>query len=345
MKKLLLLVSTLLSGLSFSQSFDATNEPVIGDTRDFFLCDSFTVNYSAVAGNGVDWDYTEILGIYGETRNVEVIDATTSPFASNFAGATMAITIQNSITSFFNTSAGGRSSQGFLYTEPTFGDVVAAWENDSEITHTYPMAYNASGTDVFDGTLSFDFNGLPQSPTCNGVVYYSVDGQGNLMLPGGNTYANVLRYKLIDTAYTNVFLIGDLEVIRTQFEYYDIANDRIPLFIHSTIKIQAPGATDPLTEQSIVLCKDMPDFYLGVNETEVVSFGLYPNPTTGLVKIEGEFAGSTSVSVADLNGRIVYTANDVNTGLEMNLTELEAGIYTVIVSENGNSSQKRLVIR
>jgi hypothetical protein len=89
----------------------------------------------------------------------------------------------------------------------------------------------------------------------------------------------------------------------------------------------------------------MPDFYLGVNETEVVSFGLYPNPTTGLVKIEGEFTSSISVSVTDLNGRIVYTATDVNTGLEMNLTELEAGIYTVIVSENGISSQKRLAIR
>jgi hypothetical protein len=89
----------------------------------------------------------------------------------------------------------------------------------------------------------------------------------------------------------------------------------------------------------------MPDFYLGVNENEVVSFGLYPNPTTGLVKIEGEFTSSISVSVTDLNGRIVYTATDVNTGLEMNLTELEAGIYTVIVSENGISSQKRLVIR
>ena len=89
----------------------------------------------------------------------------------------------------------------------------------------------------------------------------------------------------------------------------------------------------------------MPDFYLGVNQNQVVSFGLYPNPTTGLVKIEGEFTSSISVSVTDLNGRIVYTATDVNTGLEMNLTELEAGIYTVIVSENGISSQKRLVIR
>lgn len=345
MKKLLLLVSTLLSGFTFSQSFDATNEPVIGDTRDFFLCDSFTVNYSSITGNGVDWDYTEILGIFGETRNVAVIDPSTSPFASSFTGATMAMTIQNSITTFFSTSASGRESQGFLYTEPTFGDVIAAWENDSEITHTYPMAYNASGTDVFDGTLSFDFNGVPQSPACNGVVHYSIDGQGNLMLPGGNTYANVIRYKLIDTAYTNVFLIGDLEVIRTQFEYYDITNDRVPLFIHSTIKIQAPGATDPLTEQSIVLCKDLPDYFLGVNENEVISFGLYPNPSTGLVKIEGQFAGSTSVSVADLNGRIVYSANDVNTGLEMNLTDLEAGIYTVIVSENGISAQKRLVIR
>jgi hypothetical protein len=345
MKKLLLLVSTLLSGITFSQSFDATNEPVIGDTRDFYLCDSFTVNLSTITGSGAEWDYSEILGVYGESRNVAVTDATTSPFASNFAGATMAITIQNSITTFFSTDANGRESQGFLYSEPTFGDVIAAWENDGEITHEYPMALNTSGTDVFDGSLSFDFNGLPQSPACNGVVYYSIDGQGTLLLPGANTYTNVIRYKLIDTAYTNVFLVGDLEVIRTQFEYYDITNDRLPLFIHSTIKIQALGATDPLTEQSIVLSKDMPDFFLGVNENEVISFGLYPNPSTGLVKIEGEFTGSTSVSVADLNGRIVYTANNVNTGLEMNLTELEAGIYTVIVSENGNSSQKRLVIR
>jgi len=345
MKKLILLVSALLSGYSFSQSFDATNEPMIGDTRDFFLCDSFTMNYSATTGSGVVWDYTEVLGIYGEIRNVEVIDATTSPFASSFAGATMAMTIQNSITTFFSTDVSGRESQGFLYTEPTFGDVVAAWENNSEITHTYPMGYGVNGTDVFDGTLGFDFNGVPQSPACNGIVYYAIDGQGDLMLPGGNTYTNVIRYKLIDTAYTNVFLIGDLEVIRTQFEYYDITNDRLPLFIHSTIKIQSPGATDPLTEQSIVLCKDLPDYFLGLNENQAISFGLYPNPSNGLVKIDGEFSGSTALSIADLNGRIVFSANEITTGLEMNLSSLEAGVYTVIITENGLTSQKRLVIR
>lgn len=345
MKKLLLFVSALLTGYSFSQSFDATNEPMIGDTRDFFLCDSFSMNYSSTTGSGVVWDYTEVLGIFGEIRNVEVIDATTSPFASSYPGAMMAMSIQNSITSFFSTDVSGRQSQGFLYTEPTFGDVVATWENDSEITHTYPMYYGASGTDLFDGTLSFDFNGVPQSPACNGIAYYAIDGLGDLLLPGANTYSNVIRYKLIDTAYTNVFLIGDLEVIRTQFEYYDITNDRLPLFIHSTIKIQSPGATDPLTEQSIVLCKDLPDYFLDVNENQAISFGLYPNPSNGFIKIEGKFISSTALSIADLNGRIVYSANEVISGLEINLSSLEAGIYTVIINENGLTSQKRLVIR
>ena len=61
------------------------------------------------------------------------------------------------------------------------------------------------------------------------------------------------------------------------------------------------------------------------------------DPNIGILNLDAHFNFDIQYSCADVKLLKKYYNEE--------LTELEAGIYTVIVSENGISSQKRLVIR
>ena len=82
MKKTLLL-ATLISSYSFAQTviMDQNNEPSIGNLKIMYTCDSLTDPLESITGNGVTWDYTQLVGLNG-TKNLEVIDPSTSPYSS-----------------------------------------------------------------------------------------------------------------------------------------------------------------------------------------------------------------------------------------------------------------------
>lgn len=343
MKKTLLLATTLISSLSFAQSLDQSNEPTIGEMTDFFLCDSNATNYDNVTGSSAVWDYADILGVSGVQKLASVIDPSTSTFASNFPSSEKAIAIESSVTTFYTSTTTERSSQGFVFSEPTFGDVKVIFNIDEEKTHTYPMGLGAYFTDDFDGELNFTFQTVPQTTSCNGSVYAWVDGTGTLELPGA-TYNDVVRYKMIDSAYATVVLLGDIEVIRTQYEYYDFAVSNLPIFIHANIKLQSVGATTPLTDQTLVLSKDEPINWLGLENQESTSFAVYPNPTNGEFKIKG-IKGTASVQIFDQAGRSLKTINDVDNSTSIDLSNLNAGTYFASITSGTTTSVQRVIVK
>lgn len=68
MKLNLLLATSLLTGAAFGQ-FTQANEPTIGTNVTMHVLDSNAVNYDAVIGTGVTWDYSTTPGITGATKN------------------------------------------------------------------------------------------------------------------------------------------------------------------------------------------------------------------------------------------------------------------------------------
>jgi hypothetical protein len=344
MKRKLLFAALLLSGTASTQSFNQSNEPIVGDQSGYFLCDSNAVNYAEVTGTGVTWDYSNIAGVIGVTKSVDVIDATSSPFYSNFDGAEKAISIAGAVTTFFSSTASDRTSQGFVYNEPSFGDVIAKWTNDPELLFNYPMSTPAGLVDAFSGNLMFEVNGIPQNTICTGNITAVVDGSGTLLLPDGNTY-DAIRYKMIDSAFTTVILLGNIQVIRTQFEYYDHSVSNLPVFIHSNIKIQSAGSSTPLTEQTLVMSKDEPQYWLGLAEGKKNSVSLYPNPTQEKITISGISAGSANVRVLDQSGRVVNEFNGLSNGATIDVSGYRSGIYIFEIANDGSTSVQRITVR
>lgn len=72
---------------------------------------------------------------------------------------------------------------------------------------------------------------------------------------------------------------------------------------------------------------------------------LAPNPSTGIVRLEGLNGSEFQVIVSDLNGRAILNLNaaDINNN-ELNLSNLNNGIYLITVSNESYSESRKLII-
>ncbi|MGB0915405.1 MAG: hypothetical protein ACPGVI_04990, partial [Crocinitomicaceae bacterium] len=310
MKKTLLFAALTMAFAGNSQSLTQANEAAIGANVTMHVADS-TDAYDAIQGAGVTWDYSNIVSL-DQTRVVGVDDPASTTNAGSFTSSTFAISAGSLLTSYYTSTATERMTQGFVFNEPTLGDVVATFDVDEAKVMDYPFSNGSTLTDDFEGEINFVFSGLPQTSVVTGTIHASIDGQGTLMLPNSTTLTDVIRYKTIDTTYANVIVIGDIEIIRFQYEYYDIANSSLPVFTHSTIIAQSLGATTPLSAQTMVLSSVEPTNFLGLEDVNTFDFNVYPNPANDNVTISGDFSSEAIVSVFDQSGRIVLTESIAN---------------------------------
>ncbi len=345
MKKQLLFASVLLSFSGYSQALDQTNEPTVGQSRVMYVCDTLTNALSSTTGTGITWNYAQILGLSGQTQIIEIQDPATTANASSFSTSTKAFSIQGSLTNYYNSTTTERVSQGFVFEEPSIGVVLATFGVDPQKTMTYPFAIGSSCTDAFSGQLSFNFNGQ-QTPACTGVSYASVDGQGTLLLPN-TSLPNVIRYKIVDTVNTQVVfgLPIDIQFIRTQYEYYDLANGNLPVFTYSSVALQQTGSSTPLFKQTIVLSSVDPLGDVGLNESYTTKWNIFPNPSEGIVQLSGDFSADATAVLYDLSGKAVYSNETINNGQNIDLSSLGKGMYTLVITDGTNRKSQKIVLR
>lgn len=84
---------------------------------------------------------------------------------------------------------------------------------------------------------------------------------------------------------------------------------------------------------------------LGVGE-EVMEenlFTLYPNPTTGTIRINGISENGGTIRVFDLNGKLLQTVSDYQTMQVLDLGNLEGNLFILQITDGSKSSQKRVV--
>ncbi|MCL2289456.1 MAG: T9SS type A sorting domain-containing protein [Bacteroidetes bacterium] len=89
---------------------------------------------------------------------------------------------------------------------------------------------------------------------------------------------------------------------------------------------------------------------LGVNETEITNFNIYPNPVNDLLKIVHTGAGRkfstrTRVEIYNATGAIVISFEMNETETELNVSTLSSGLYLIRFSDldRNNSSTQRFI--
>ena len=347
MKKQLLIASLAFASITNAQSLTQANEPSVGQNSTMYLCDSNATNLASVTGNTAVWDYSQLGKYTSQLRTINIIDPSTTTNASSFSGSTSAFQIQNFITTYSSSTSGGRNSQGFVFQEPTFGNVIAEYSSNNEILMSYPFAYSNTSTDNFAGTLSFSISGIPQNPSCTGTVTSTIDGQGSLTV-GNTTIPNVIRYRIEDHTLANVAFFGNIEFIRTQYEYYDLANSNMPIFIHANAVLQNVGSTSPLINRSLVLSSIQPTNIVQPNASitfnSLNNFNIYPNPTKGELNFNGEFSSDAQARLIDQTGREIIEASSLTNGSKIDLSTINKGLYIIEITNNGVKTTQNIVV-
>lgn len=77
--------------------------------------------------------------------------------------------------------------------------------------------------------------------------------------------------------------------------------------------------------------------------TATSTFAVYPNPTSGILNFTTEEA--VNVTVLDLQGKVVFTANNVNNGDAINLSTLQTGMYLAKVNGEKTERIEKIVIK
>jgi hypothetical protein len=79
---------------------------------------------------------------------------------------------------------------------------------------------------------------------------------------------------------------------------------------------------------------------LSLDAINLEEVAVYPNPTTRQFYVQAR-AGSLSISVADLQGKIVYSLENpsyIGNAVSIDLSAFESSVYMVHVTQNGVSS-------
>ena len=109
-------------------------------------------------------------------------------------------------------------------------------------------------------------------------------------------------------------------------------------------QITSPAGCVDTTICTDIMSVDLAEFV--INETEV---SVYPNPASSMVNIEilsQNKKEMVTITLYDAIGKSVYTTtvNSENNKVQLDINELESGIYTVSVSNEFFKTNKRLVI-
>ena len=337
--KTILLALGFLPFLSFGQ-LTFGNEPAIGTTATLYLCDSNTVTYSNVTGNGVTWNYSDLLGVQGLTKtlSVDAIDPNTDD--SLFTGATKKYSVGSLLTTYYNSDANSRISQGNIFSEPSLGTVFLKWNVDPQTLNTYPFALSNETNDVFDGSIVNANLFAPIDTFATGNSYSTIDGVGTLKLQQ-NDYNNVSRLNIKDTLnaviYNAIFGVQNIQLIRNWYEYYDYSTSNLPIFVVISITLNSQLVNNSST---LVLSKDMPNGNLSLADNSIGLFNVFPNPANDVLNIETE--GDFSVSVLNTNGEEIVSNLKSKS---INVSNYNSGIYFVKLQNEKGVQVKKFIKR
>ncbi|MBP5572919.1 MAG: choice-of-anchor J domain-containing protein [Bacteroidales bacterium] len=250
---------------------------------------------------------------------------------------------QNLWIALYNDGTVGHLRYPAGYTETGTGDADGRWFNENndgwyDLTAAgLPIgAWIIRGyvTNAVDGSKPMEL--AVNNGTANGSTNLSVGGQ--VVLPQYN-FGKSNRDANSFNVYRNGNLIANVENDGSgSYSYFD--NVAI-----GNYEYQVTALYDDC-ESAYALTPDLTQDYVEVNVTDVNELGnstkLYPNPTTGTVKIEA--SGMTHITVMSALGQVLYDANISGDNYELSLNQYNAGLYLVRIAHENGVSVKRVTL-
>ena len=118
-----------------------------------------------------------------------------------------------------------------------------------------------------------------------------------------------------------------------------------------TLKVDSLGNIIQKSTGATIKLNVLDPATISIEENELSSFTLYPNPTSDFVniKLDAISRGEVRVELISINGsKLKSISNEIDSGLntlELDVSNMAAGIYFVKISKNGTSHFEKLSIR
>ncbi len=318
MKKLYFSALSIVFGLSLNaQTINQGNHaPTNGDRYGTYQVDSSFVP-SAISGAGVTWNYalvthSSIVSNYSVTTNAN--PAYTLATTSNAASGSNIQYYKDSPTELKNFG-------GYLNLNGISGTVNYT---TPAVAMAYPTSMGTSTTSTTGGTLS----ALGQPGTFTGTCNSTADATGTLVLPS-KTFSSVIR---VVTSQTLIFSIPGVGVsngtiTQKTYDYYSLADSKFPILSHLTNFVNAPPVASASSQSIATVQKSYQSVGVKENAKEEVALNVYPNPSGSIVNFVTENNNAASVSVHDINGKLIESAILTNGKLNLNVSGYSNGIY------------------
>jgi len=154
---------------------------------------------------------------------------------------------------------------------------------------------------------------------------------------GETSFKNVMMKMLPDANGTSINFTNDvpasntLQATLTGLHIEEMTDLDVIVFIQNpTTKaiMQSAYATEALSTTSVA------------NASKIK---LYPNPSTGIVKINTE--NTVSVIVTDISGKVVYSMDNVTKETQMNLSSLQKGIYLAKIIDGDSEQTQKIILK
>ena len=336
MKKVLLFSAVCASFFASAQTFTVNDTLSDGQSTAYYVMDSTAVNYDAVTGTGVTWDYSTLLGESPITIPNDVVDAGGTTYAANYPNADYNDDLSSGASIYFSNTPDSVISYGYVFSADG-NNIIVMHNADPLKSLEFPMAVGDSYTDYIEGEAEITSYTFPTT----GTATVTVDGFGTLIV-GTTTHTNMLRVKLVeslDASITFPFPVTGT-ITRTLYSYYNLASDKQAMFVHATIDV----ASDVLNDNySAVYYTGTPMGYLGAVENDVIDFSVFPNPSNNLTTITTD-GTADQINITNALGQVVYTIAKPKTTETVDVTAFEAGIYIISIVKGDVTSNQKLIV-
>jgi hypothetical protein len=191
------------------------------------------------------------------------------------------------------------------------------WTSDAGILYTSSGTYQ----EVFTGSTGCD------STINYFVTINTVNNTAN--------YVSAMTMEAVETGAT--------------YQWVDCLNNNMPIpGANSKIFIASVNGTYAciVTKNGCTETTNCVKVYsLGLEEENGI-FGIYPNPSNGLFSIElNEVSANTTVQVTNSAGQVIYQSNITDSKTDLNLDNVEAGVYFVTITNENTTAKKAIVIQ
>jgi len=227
---------------------------------------------------------------------------------------------------------------GWSLTGVENSDFMLSYTDNGTFSPDMMLEYGDNYSETIGGSFTYD----GYIGTFSGTITGTVDAYGTLNINdfngAGATSDAVTRLKIVQALMLEYPPFGVVGTVNFTAYHYYRQGDLYPFFTSTTSDFNIPllSIDEEQTTMEVAAYG-----FLSAPEVSQTRISVVPNPTSGIISIVGDNVAVQSVSITDMNGRIVL--QNVSSENTIDISSLSSGVYFARVNTGSGSLTKKII--